>query len=372
MDSAKIFALGLAAGLAVHYVVRNNSGKKAQKEAAHNEGKSQGSGSIASSKSSASKNKKNKKKAKDTASAPEPVEEVVKEQPAAPAPAAVKEEATATPAAASAKKNKKKQKAQQKELAAAAPGHESYAEVASEDAAPGGAAITNDAIRAKADAAQTAFTSSLGDMRDAEVDPLPSGYSSVARIPAPEVEAPKPKLSKKELDDGWSSVGGSSATFSSTAAKGNSTTTAVKPNGVSGTKPSIASNNPFAALPDDATTSSVRRIPAKPASTKPASNGWTVASASGKAKSNANVVGNGVETKKQRSNANKAAAKKAAKEEADRLQEERLANHRRQQALEQAKAREAARRPTPNSVPGSSKAPTAKASVDLNGRLVWD
>ncbi|CDS01493.1 hypothetical protein [Sporisorium scitamineum] len=317
MDSAKIFALGLTAGLAIHALMR----KQAQKNTTQSGSKSQAP--IAPKSNKKTKNKKKSKDATSAAAATEPAKlEAVEEQP----PAAVVEEAP------------------------------SYAAVA--ETTP---AINNDTIRAKADAAQTAFTASLGDMRDAEVDPLPAGYSSVARIPAPEAAASKPKLSKKDLDDGWSSVGG---TFPSTT-----TSAASKVNGSSTTvKSSIASNNPFAALPDDATTSSVRRIPAKPTTTS--NGGWTVASSSSKPKNTTNGVT--AETKKQRSNANKTQAKKAAKEEADRLQAERLANHRRQQASEAAKLREKAARPTPKSVPGSSKLPNAKASVDLNGRLVWD
>lgn len=367
MDSAKIFALGLAAGLAIHVFVRN-SGKTAQKEVGHKDTKAQPS--IAS-KSAKSKNKK-KNKAKDAPAPASAVEEKKVEATPAPAsaPIAAKEEVEPAPVAtSSSKKNKKKAS---KQAASAAAAGDSYAEVASEPPA-----INNETIRAKADAAQTAFTASLGDMRDTEVDPLPSGYNSVARIPAPEVEAPKPRLSKKDVDDGWSSVGGHFSS-SSSSAKTNGTSTAPKANGSSAKGyAAIASTNPFAALPDDATTSSVRRIPAKPSASKTAANGgWTVAGPA-PVKSRPNGASNGVvgasaETKKQRSNANKASAKKAAKEEADRLQAERLANHRRQQAQEQAKQREMANRPAPKSVPGSSKVPTAKASVDLNGRLVWD
>ncbi|GAC94907.1 hypothetical protein PHSY_002480 [Pseudozyma hubeiensis SY62] len=323
----------------------------------------------------ASKNKKNKKKNKDAAIP-------VAAASASPAPETKKEEEVKQPVVqdepvavqtASQKKKAKKQKQQQQtpSQAEAASNNDTYAEVA--ETTP---AINNETIRAKADAAQAAFTASLGDMRDADVDPLPAGYSSVARIPAPQAEAPRPKLSKKDLDDGWSSVGGSSS--SATAAKLNGNSTASKPSS-NGVKTSIASTNPFAALPDDATTSSVRRIPAKPTNTLNNINGggWTVASHTAKPR-NGSTTTNGVsstvaETKKQRSNANKAQAKKQAKDEADRLQAERLANHRREQANAAAKEREAAKRPTPRSVPGSSgKVPNAKASVDLNGRLVWD
>lgn len=379
MDSAKIFALGLAAGLAIHVFIRN-SGKAGNNNEEDRGLKGQQGLSITNS---AKKNKNKKKGAKDSAAAAaaaalaapvetvkemakevkEVKEAVVKEQPS------VAEKETA-PASAS-KKNKNKSKATQP--AAPTAQEESYAAVA--ETTP---ALNNETIRAKADATQTAFTASLGDMRDADVDPLPSGYSSVARIPAPQVEAPKPKLSKREVDEGWSSVGGSSAKVnanSSASAKSNGSTTINN-----GVKPSIASTNPFAALPDDATTSSVRRIPAaKPAKTS-AGGEWTVASSSASKQpknvtnGNGNLVG-AAETKKQRSNANKAQTKKAAKEEAEQLQAERLANHRRQQALEAAKQREAARRPIPHSTgpsQASSKVPTAKASVDLNGRLVWD
>ena len=364
MDSAKIFALGLAAGLAIHVFVRNSSAKKSS----DGQPQTQTQASIAN-KAGAKKNK-NKKKSKDAtaissaaaAEAPaEAVKQVVSEikQVVKPQPAVAEAQAPA----ASSKKNKKKAKQAQQQQQQATAQEDSYAAVA--ETTP---ALNNETVRAKADAAQTAFVSALGDMRDADVDPLPSGYSSVARIPAPEAEKPKPKLSKQDVDDGWSSVGG---TFSSAAkAQPNGSGAA---NGTSSVKSSIASTNPFAALPDDATTSSVRRIPSKPATSSKATNGggWTVASSTPKAKANGNVVGAGAETKKQRSNANKSQAKKAAKEEADRLQAERLANHRRQQALDAAKQREAAKRPTPHSV-GSSKVPTAKASVDLNGRLVWD
>ncbi|KAJ1017743.1 hypothetical protein NDA16_005062 [Ustilago loliicola] len=364
MDSAKIFALGLAAGLAIHVFVRNSAkAQSAKKEVPE---------SISAASKSTKKNK-NKKKAKDNTPAPaapasEKKPEPVKEPEPAPAPVAVvANEEPAAPTTAS-KKNKKKNKAVNKEEG------ESHAAVTAEDANE--PKINNTAIRAKADATQTAFTSSFGDMRDDEVDPLPAGYDSVARIPAPEVEAPKPKLSQKERDEGWSSVrSGAPAT---NGAKLNGTSSS-KPNGAAnGVRASIASNNPFAALPDDAPTSSVKRLPASTSSTSKSSataNGWTVASASSKPK-NKSVVGAAAaeaETKKQRSNANKAQAKKAAKEEADRLQAQRLANHRRQQALEATKQKEAARRPQPSSVNvGSAKAPTAKASVDLNGRLVWD
>ncbi|SPO30749.1 uncharacterized protein UTRI_05366 [Ustilago trichophora] len=372
MDSAKIFALGLAAGLAIHVFMRN-SGKPANHKEEHGGFKGQQGVSISKS---AKKNKNKKKGAKDPAAAAlaapvETVNEVAKEL----KEAVVKEQPSvadkeATPASAS-KKTKNKSKATQPATPTAQ--EESYAAVA--ESTP---ALNNETIQAKADATQTAFTASLGDMRDADVDPLPSGYSSVARIPAPQVEAPKPKLSKREVDEGWSSVGGSSAKVnanSSASAKSNGSTTTNN-----GLKPSIASTNPFAALPDDATTSSVRRIPASKPSKTSAGAGWTVASSSTSKQSknvsngNGNLVG-ATETKKQRSNANKAQAKKAAKEEAEKLQAERLANHRRQQALEAANQKKAAIRPSPHSsgpTQASSKLPTAKASVDLNGRLVWD
>ncbi|KAJ9474890.1 hypothetical protein PHBOTO_004765 [Pseudozyma hubeiensis] len=355
MDSAKIFALGLAAGLAIHALMRNRG--KVQKEPKE---------SIASK---ASKNKKNKKKNKDAvvpvAPAPSVAAADTKKGEAVKQP--VVEDEPVAVQTASQKKKAKKQKQQQQtpSQAEAATNNDTYAEVA--ETTP---AINNETIRAKADAAQAAFTSSLGDMRDADVDPLPAGYSSVARIPAPEVEAPKPKLSKKELDDGWSSVGGSGSSATAAKLNGSNTTSKSSSNGV---KTSIASTNPFAALPDDATTSSVRRIPAKPANTLSNVNGggWTVASHTAKPRNG--VPSTAAETKKQRSNANKAQAKKQAKDEADRLQAERLANHRREQANAAAKEREAAKRPTPKSVPGGSgKVPNAKASVDLNGRLVWD
>ncbi|EST08762.1 hypothetical protein PSEUBRA_001458 [Kalmanozyma brasiliensis GHG001] len=343
MDSAKIFALGLAAGLTIHVVLRSKARQAKQELAAADKAQP---GSIAKSK------KKNKKKAATTTAAPTPAPEPIKVEEK---PAAVEAPA---PASTASKKNKKKSKAPSQPAPTAAAKEEdadTYAEVA--ETTP---ALNNETIRSRADAAQTAFTASLGDMRDADVDALPAGYSSVARIPAPEVDAPKPKLSKKEQDDGWSSVGGTFTT----------STPAAKPNGASastnGTK-SIASTNPFAALPDDATTSSVRRLPTK--ASKPSANGWTIASSSPKPKPNGPVE---AETKKQRSNANKTQAKKAAKEEADRLQAERLANHRRQQATEAAKAREVSKRPSPQSVPGAGKQTSAKASVDLNGRLVWD
>ena len=373
MDSAKIFALGLAAGLAIHVFVRNNG--KAQSA------KKQVQESIATATKSSKKNK-NKKKTKDAASAPAPAPEkkpeLVKQPEPGPAPApapvavatvavATKEEPAAPPTAS--KKNKKKNKTVKKEDG------ESYAAVSAEEAEKG---INDTAIRAKSDAIQTTFTASLGDMRDDQVVPLPAGYDSFARIPAPEVEASKPKLSQKERDEGWSSVR-SGPSSSANGAKLNGASSN-KPNGASnGIKASIASNNPFAALPDDAPTSSFKRLPSSNNSTiksNAAANGWTVASASSKPKnnSNTNVVGaGGVETKRQRSNANKNQAKKAAKEEAERLQAERLANHRRQQALEAMKQKEAARRPQPSSANvASAKAPTAQASVDLNGRLVWD
>ncbi len=230
MDSAKIFALGLTAGLAIHVYLRNASSKKEQKDGAQKEV----AGSIAKAGSSSKKNK-NKKKSKDTAPAPpaaaaaavaavvEQVKEEVKTVPAT-------STATAPATAAAGKKNKKKQqKAQQQPSAsasaAAAPSDETYAEVASEPI-PAQQGLNNETIRAKADAAQTAFTASLGDMRDAEVDPLPSGYSSVARIPAPAQEAEKPRLSKKEVDEGWSSVGSSGA-----AKVSNATVNGAKANG---------------------------------------------------------------------------------------------------------------------------------------------
>ncbi|SJX64582.1 uncharacterized protein SRS1_15399 [Sporisorium reilianum f. sp. reilianum] len=342
MDSAKIFALGLAAGLAIHVVMRKQA-KRGE------DGASAKQASIASKASKKSKGKKKGKDAASTAAVPEPVVKEIEEKPVA----AVAEEAPVAAQTAAQKKKSKKQKSQQ----------QSQPAVVAESTP----AINNDTVRAKADAAQTAFTASLGDMRDADVDPLPAAYSSVARIPAPEVAAPQPKLSKKELDDGWSSVGGTfPSSASSSAAKLNGTSTAAKTNGA---KASIASTNPFAALPDDATTSAVRRLPAKSSTSN---GGWTVASSTSKPKPATPVGTTTAETKKQRSNANKTQAKKAAKEEADRLQAERLANHRRQQAAESAKAREAAARPAPKSVPGSSKMPQAKASVDLNGRLVWD
>ncbi|CBQ68938.1 conserved hypothetical protein [Sporisorium reilianum SRZ2] len=341
MDSAKIFALGLAAGLAIHAVMRKQA-KRGE------DGASAKQASIASKASKRSKGKKKGKDAASTAAVPEPVVKEIEEKPVA----AVAEEAPVAAQTAAQKKKSKKQKQQQSQPAAVA------------ESTP---AINNDTVRAKADAAQTAFTASLGDMRDADVDPLPAAYSSVARIPAPEVAAPQPKLSKKELDDGWSSVGGTfPSSASSSAAKLNGTSTAAKTNGA---KASIASTNPFAALPDDATTSAVRRLPAKSSTSN---GGWTVASSTSKPKAATPMGAITAETKKQRSNANKTQAKKAAKEDADHLQAERLANHRRQQAAEAAKAREAAARPAPKSVPGSSKMPQAKASVDLNGRLVWD
>ncbi|SOV09979.1 uncharacterized protein UDID_06494 [Ustilago sp. UG-2017a] len=368
MDSAKIFALGLAAGLAIHVFVRKNGKAESAKMEVQE--------SIATAIKSSKKNK-NKKKIKDTASAPAPAPEkkpeLVKQPEPGPAPApapvavATKEEPAAPPTAS--KKNKKKNKTVKKEDG------ESYAAVSAEETEKG---INDTAIRAKSDAIQTTFTASLGDMRDDQVVPLPAGYDSFARIPAPEVEASKPKLSQKERDEGWSSVrSGPSSSANSAKLNGASST---KPNGASnGIKASIASNNPFAALPDDAPTSSFKRLPSSNNSTiksNAAANGWTVASASSKPKnnSNTNVVGaGGVETKRQRSNANKNQAKKAAKEEAERLQAERLANHRRQQALEAMKQEEAARRPQPSSANvASAKAPTAQASVDWNGRLVWD
>lgn len=371
MDSAKIFALGLAAGLAIHVVMRKQAKKPSTEEAG-----SKSQVPIASKSSKKSKNKKKGKDATPVVAASEPSSKVEPADVQPPAAAVVGEQApVAIQTASQKKKNKKSKQQQQQQSQPAAETSESYAAVA--ETTP---AINNDTIRAKADAAQTAFTTSLGDMRDADVDPLPAGYSAVARIPAPEVATPKPKLSKKELDDGWSNVGGtfpSSSASSSAAAKlnGSSNIGSSKANGV--TKSSIASTNPFAALPDDATTSSVRRIPVKSSSANGSGSngsGWTVASPSAsrpKATSTDGAVS--AETKKQRSNANKAQAKKQAKEEADRLQAERLANHRRQQATEAAKQREAAARPAPKSVPGSSsKLPQAKASVDLNGRLVWD
>ncbi|KAJ1021378.1 hypothetical protein NDA18_005615 [Ustilago nuda] len=373
MDSAKIFALGLAAGLAIHVFVRNNGKAQSAKKEVQE--------SIATATKSSKKNK-NKKKSKDAASAPAPAPEkkpeLVKEPepgPAlalalAPAPVAVAtKEEPAAPATAS-KKNKKTNKTVKKEDG------ESYAALVAEEAEKG---INDTAIRAKSDAIQTTFTASLADMRDDQVNPLPAGYDSFARIPAPEVEASKSKLSQKERDEGWSSVrSGPSSSANNAKLNGASSN---KPNGTSnGIKASIASNNPFAALPDNAPTSSIKRLPSSNNSTTTKSNapanGWTVASASSKPKnnSNTNVVGaGGVETKRQRSNANKNQAKKAAKEEAERLQAERLANHRRQQALEAMKQKEAARRPQPSSANvASAKAPTAQASVDLNGRLVWD
>ncbi|KAJ1019876.1 hypothetical protein NDA13_006098 [Ustilago tritici] len=339
MDSAKIFALGLAAGLAIHVFVRNNGkAQSAKKEV-------QESIATATKSSKKNKNKKIKDAASAPASAPEKKPELVKEPEPGPTPA---------PAIAS-KKNKKKNKTVKKEDG------ESYAAVVVEEAEKG---INDTAIRAKSDAIQTTFTASLGDMRDDQVDPLPAGYDSFARIPAPEVEASKPKLSQKERDEGWSSVR-SGPSSSANGAKLNGASSN-KPNGASnGIKASIASNNPFAALPDDAPTSSFKRLPSSNNSitkSNPAANGWAVASASSKSKnnSNTNVVGAGVETKKQRSNANKNQAKKAAKEEAERLQAERLANHRRQQALEAVKQKEAARRPQPSSANvASAKAPTA-------------
>lgn len=358
MDSAKIFALGLAAGLAIHVFVRNG----ARKDAKHaQQAAVPPSGSIASKSAKKNKSKKNKNKDSPTPQQSEPV--------AAPAPAPAPEPAAkpaeSAPAATTSKKNKKNKKQQQQQqpnTQPAAPA-ESYAEVAAaDDTVPATNAITNDAVRARSDAAQAALVASLGDMRDADVDELPAGYSSVARMPASEPAATH-RISRKDHDDGWSSVGGTFPSSSKASAS------SLKPNGTA-THTSFASTNPFAALPDDAPTASVKRLPSKPSA--PSGGGWTVA-APGPVKSRPNgtasVVGAG-ETKKQRSNANKAAAKKAAKEDAERLQAERLANHRRQQALEAAQQREAARRPAPHSV--SAKTPTAKASVDLNGRLVWD
>lgn len=365
MDSAKIFALGLAVGLAIHVFVRNGArkgAKHAQQAAAPP------SPSIASKPAKKNKNKKNKNKDSPTPPSTEAVAAPAAPAPA-PAPEPVAKPVESAPAATTSKKNKKNKKQHPQPNAQATTPAESYAEVAAaDDAAPAkeavsNDAISNDAVRARSDAAQAALVASLGDMRDADVDELPAGYSSVARIPASEPAATH-RISRKDQDDGWSSVGG---TFPSSS---RASASSAKPNGTA-THTSFASTNPFAALPDDAPTASVKRLPSKPSA--PSGGGWTVAPP-GPVKTRANgaasVVGAGGETKKQRSNANKAAAKKAAKEDAERLQAERLANHRRQQALEAAQQRDAARRPAPHSV--SAKTPTAKASVDLNGRLVWD
>ncbi len=258
MDSAKIFALGLAAGLAIHVFVRNGArkgAKHAQQAAAPP------SPSIASKPAKKNKNKKNKNKDSPTPPSTEAVAAPAAPAPA-PAPEPVAKPVESAPAATTSKKNKKNKKQHPQPNAQATTPAESYAEVAAaDDAAPAkeavsNDAISNDAVRARSDAAQAALVASLGDMRDADVDELPAGYSSVARIPASEPAATH-RISRKDQDDGWSSVGG---TFPSSS---RASASSAKPNGTA-THTSFASTNPFAALPDDAPTASVKRLPPSP------------------------------------------------------------------------------------------------------------
>ncbi len=353
MDSAKIFALGLAAGLTIHVVLRSKA-RQAKNEMAGADTNSKAQGSIASK---SSKKSKNKKKSKDVAAptpASEPKKIEVEEKPAA----VVKAEEPAQ--TASKKKNKNKKPSQPAPAPApnGAQDSESYAAVA--ETTP---AINNETIRAKADAAQTAFTSSLGDMRDADVDPLPAGYSSVARIPAAEAPAPNRSCRRRtSTTDGRASVAPSPP-------------------------PPL-----LLLLPRPTAPAAARRLnPSHPPTPcrSPRRRAYLIRSSPPRQacqvqqqrldhrllfhpQTRGQRQHDGDRDEEAEVECHKTQAKKAAKEEADRLQAERLANHRRQQAAEAAKAREVSKRPMPQSVPGAGKQTSAKASVDLNGRLVWD
>lgn len=341
MDSAKIFAFGLAAGLTIAVI-------------AHNRSKSKQPTPLTSVK--ASKNKKKKAKAgASTASPSARAQDSVHEVEAAPPKPNANVPAQTT-------KQSKKAKEQQQNRQAVTDAT-SYAEAASLEAEEAKAAaeqpkhvlpLSNESVRQKHTAHHAVLHDALGDMRDAQVDPVPAAYTSVARIPPPVAPVEREPLSQKDADEGWSSVGASSGRIKSAPASQQQNGSSTKQYA------SVASANPFAALPDDAPTATVKRLPKPAPSTSTRSNG-----ANGKASAPESA-----ETKKQRQNAQKAQAKKQAKEQAERERLERLADHRREQQRQAAKQRETAQRPTPYST--SSKQPSAKASVDLNGRLVWD
>lgn len=330
MDSAKIFALGLAAGLSVAVFALNKSASKPAQPAPIK-------GTM---------NKKKKAKAGGGAAPDASDAKTVDEKPLEPT--------NDVPAPAAKLSKKAKKQGRQAEPAsyadAAAPEADEATAAAQPKAAP---VLSNEAVRQKHTAHHAVLHDALGDMRDTQVDPVPASYNSVARIPPPVAARETERLSKQDKDDGWSSVGASGGRLKSPPAQ--------QQNGAA-TKPfaSVASANPFSALPDDAATSTVKRLPktASPSIRPAATN------------NRASTVAAEAETKKQRQNAQKAQAKKQAKEEAERERLDRLAEHRREQQREAAKVRETAKRPTPHST--SSKQPSAKASVDLNGRLVWE
>lgn len=338
MDSAKIFALGLAAGLtiAVGFVAHS---KTASKEA--------------QSASTATKGSKNKKK-KAKAGAAADTKKADEEHEVAPKPLELISDAPVSTPKQSKKAKKQNRPAEQEPA--------SYANAAAIEVDEASTAVaqpktmlplSNEAVRQKQTAHHAVLHSALGDMRDPQVDPIPASYNSVARIPPPAAARETELLSEQDKDEGWSSVGASGGRIKPPSAQ--------QQNGNANKSfSSVASANPFAALPDDAATSTVKRLPktAAPSVRAPA------------ASSRASTAAAEAETKKQRQNAQKAQAKKQAKEQAERERLDRLAEHRREQQREAAKQRDMAKRPTPHST--SSKQPSAKASVDLNGRLVWE
>lgn len=95
------------------------------------------------------------------------------------------------------------------------------------------------------------------------------------------------------------------------------------------------------------------------------------------ASSSSRAVDNEPLTKKQRENQARAAKKREAKAQADALQAERLRRHQRE--LERRRIEEFYSTGAGKNTPwgkkpqrGSSKVPTAKASLNENGQLIWD
>ncbi|PWN47680.1 hypothetical protein IE53DRAFT_390188 [Violaceomyces palustris] len=183
------------------------------------------------------------------------------------------------------------------------------------------------------------------DMRDEEVDPKPK-YNHVARIEPPREESiPHVKVSRKDREAGWESVGGGGARNRFQQAQQSSK------------KVSVASSNPFSALPNS---DSIE----KPKSIKLPSATSAASILKPKQVAPASVS---EPTKRQRQNAARAAAKKQAKEAEEKERLERLARHRKELERERMKELDRMGRKA-----GTNGRTGPVASVNERGVLVWD
>lgn len=177
----------------------------------------------------------------------------------------------------------------------------------------------------------------------------------------------------------WTSVGG----------KGAGRLNAVKNPGpaagtvATGTSSSFASTNPFAVLPSAGgkpSPSNQGRSISIPSSSSAASSGGRNGAATGKftPSSSSSAASSAEQTKRQRQNAARQAAAKAAKDAEEKERQARLDAHRREARISAAREEERKRATkvarTASGPPNGagSKQPTASASVNLQGQLVWE